>query len=394
MDTHRLPSQGARAGLPEIKTVAEFAAIVQEVKLAESWLRKHGFEYTYRPVCHSSSSGRSAHFGNHERGGVRLGCWECGSGEDYVRRVERILNVRMPLDVKDDAGIVQLHQRVDRKREKLYWTQLEGEQAIVDLQGIPTWIAAVGKKGLGFHWRGRWVQWAYSVSESDGGLQLAREGGTHRQGWLVPAWRTFEGVERHISEVKNDRSIDWGVDGAPNILPALALTGTKSFPCPHDVGVLDVDYKPDHDADGFGLWMRDDLTTRAITAGCPVFGSSSGNGRHILWRVADGDGWIRGRGVEKCYPQETVSGFKVEIFPPGDGKQIVIRHDKHIANVVVPVIKQSALWALLEGVEASEDLGLFYCGGCDNELPPDAFAGWDSMVCRACDVNQPEESES
>ena len=73
--------------------------------------------------------------------------------------------------------------------------------------------------------------------------------------------------------------------GLKDTIPAFCLSGDPDCPASHDILFLDCDYKLHLDSDGLGALVRDRVSAGMVSAGAGVFGSTSGNGWHIVCRL-------------------------------------------------------------------------------------------------------------
>ena len=124
--------------------------------------------------------------------------------------------------------------------------------------------------------------------------------------------------------------------------------------------VLDIDFKPEGRAmSHFGAGYRDRLLMAAKAAGCPIFSSTSGNGAHILARLAaSADGVDLGRSMTlPAAGDPALTGLTVDRFLPGAKALVCLRFERPISDITpdvpVPVLSPSDLFSLLAAGRSS-----------------------------------------
>ena len=116
--------------------------------------------------------------------------------------------------------------------------------------------------------------------------------------------------------------------------------------------MLDFDYAPGADAEGWGLRFRDIALRRLMETGVPCYLSNSGNGFHALLNaVDDGTRWLR------AMPWEKRSGAQLEVFAPGCKRLLAFNPDRPAGGVAldgatarIPAMAWNDLIAILRGV--------------------------------------------
>ena len=214
----------------------------------------------------------------------------------------------------------------------------QGPRTVKELMGAPVWVAVNGKRPVGFQHGRQWWQWQATIAEDEGGLAVARYGGEQRRRdgevWRVPAWSDG------LTVLERLRQVD--VEG----MPGLAQSGSSEHPCPHSVGVIDVDYKPSEDEDGRGLGLRDEYRKRFFVLGLPTMESGGGNGLHALFRSPVSGEWFK----PYAYPQDGAwNGLRVEVFPAGRRGSITL-HPRNRLNGAdhIPVVSADGVERLIE----------------------------------------------
>ena len=106
--------------------------------------------------------------------------------------------------------------------------------------------------------------------------------------------------------------------------------------------VLDIDFKPEGRAmSHFGAGYRDRLLAAARAAGCPIFSSTSGNGAHILARLAaSADRVDLGRSMTlPAAGDPALTGLTVDRFLPGAKALVCVRFERPMSDITpdVPV---------------------------------------------------------
>lgn len=138
--------------------------------------------------------------------------------------------------------------------------------------------------------------------------------------------------------------------------PAIALGGDRETPAPHDILLLDFDYKPSDDPDGRGLALREATRERLGRAGFAMFGSRSGNGFHALGRYAAedmrADRWPQAKRVDST----GASGAGLDVFSPGYRGMVNLGPARALPEIgldtPLPIVGLDALFELL-GYEVS-----------------------------------------
>ena len=188
------------------------------------------------------------------------------------------------------------------------------ELSLQDLDRLLLWAPAADKKCIG--------PWRHSTP-GKGGVKLARLGGHYESTYgpmeLLP-WMPRAEILRLIEQ---DRYLSWR-----KAVPTLCLSGSPDYLHPRDELVLDVDVKEGSRP----AELRDAFMAPLIELDCPVFASSSSRGRHILARVHPDDFGLRHwRGLPPD-PKAPNQGFRVEVFPAGTKRQIVLRRDLQLSG--------------------------------------------------------------
>ena len=311
------------------------------------------------------------------------GTHQCGDGGDTIGRLaiyaalgwpewtpdghtHRRQNGRRPQSEEEYDGEPIVHT----PKDSLYFDDSSVVRTVQGLLGATQWFAAVNKQGVGFEQNGKGRrQWLHSSAGADGtrggDLALVRAGG--RQAWkhrTLIAWANHAETARRIAGVEaagiawcNVRDDDGGWTqqvAHGSVRPALALSGTEALPAVTAVGVLDVDLdKPPTEE---ALRLRDHLCAKATAAGMPVFESSGGVGRHILWRGVESGEWVRGKKV--AYG---LAGIKVEVFPAGTLRHVVLRTDRQVADGSrIPRMRPSSVLELLRSSRFTVDSRWLY----------------------------------
>ena len=181
--------------------------------------------------------------------------------------------------------------------------------------------------------------WKHSLSHATGGtVRIARFGGPiaavrdRRAGYARP-WMTRGDCVDSIEAL-----------GLEDAVPAFCLAGDPDCPASHDILVLDFDYKPHLDSDGLGARVRDAVAARMASAGAAVFASKSWNGRHIVARLTLEDILNNKRHYAALPTKEALEGpqdtsktpmwhgLRIEIFPAGTKRHIVLHNDRKQAG--------------------------------------------------------------
>ena len=259
--------------------------------------KKSGRGYRFACPVHNGESQTSFEVYNDTDGKLRFRCWSRRCGEDDVKVVYAALGLEL-IDGSEEP---------DYRRNVLHCVVDDRMLTVSALKDLPTWIAQHDKRPVGFNFKGMRYQWQATIPEGEGGLAVARFGGIQVKdggdAWKVPEWSSGYDVVERLKAV-----------GQPG-QPALAQSGSVEQPCPHNVGVLDIDYNPDKDVRYIGLQMRDEYRKRCLVLGLPTFHSRSLNGYHALFRTPVSGDWLD-RPV--AWPRKgDLHGLRVEVFPAG-----------------------------------------------------------------------------
>ena len=236
-----------------------------------------------------------------------------------------------------------------------------GPTTLRELLEVPCWISSRGKRLHSYRHRRRLYSWRHSHRD---GVALARYGGattvrsTGEEVTIHP-WATF---------LETRRLGRWAASGAAAPAaaptPALCLAGDADTLSDLDWLVLDIDFKPEGRAmSHFGAGYRDRLLAAARAAGCPIFSSTSGNGAHILARLAaSADGVDLGRSMTlPAAGDPALTGLTVDRFLPGAKALVCVRFERPISDITpdvpVPVLSPNDLFSLLAAGRSSRPLG-------------------------------------
>lgn len=260
--------------------------------------------------CHVTANGtRPVHVTPAPDGnGLLVTCFGCGNHKEAYRLIIEALGDLVRLG----GGRPQHYQPV-APRKVYYATAIEGPVTTADVLKMALWILTLDKRPA---WCAKGV-WRASLQQEYGGVRRARFGGPGplrpkdgeaREAMVLP-WTPWETVNKAILKpgllVPNEAE------------PTLALAGDQDMPAPHDLLLLDFDYKPSEDPDGQGLALREATRERFDKAGFALFGSRSGNGFHALGRYS-GEDMRLGRWPQvKRLDVNGVPGAGLDIFPPG-----------------------------------------------------------------------------
>ena len=340
---------------PLIATAARLAPYLSNVLP----LAHNGYAYSADPPCHESKSRNSFQFGDDPRGGVKLGCWSVGcQSQGWVQRIENRLGIRIQINIDGKLthqGIhipgyaapgstfprkpPAQHKRIDR--ELLPATPAAGPVTLDDWWNAPIWFVGAGRHMEGKHaatWQAGGKTWTcrHSKPPKEGGLRLARFGGEllvgSGHGQMVQPWASYSAIASLIAAtpvlVTEERR------------PCCSLAGDPETPYPLPIGCIDADFHPEQDPDGVGRAFLNGVKAELISAGCPVFSSTSGNGFHAPWVLrAWPDGKVyamveAGKRV-RAWPHRPGAhyhGARIEIFAPGDKKLIALWRSRPVAN--------------------------------------------------------------
>ena len=240
--------------------------------------------------------------------GLMVNCFGCGKHKEAYRRIMEVLN-----DLLGSGGGRVEHHPPGPPPKVYHATPIEGDVTVMEALRMPLWILTIDKRPA---WCVKGV-WRAALQPEYGGVRRARFGGPGafrpkdgqpREGTVLP-WATWEQVNK--ATFRPDLQVPQGAE------PTLALAGDRETPAPHDLLLLDFDYKPYADPDGHGLALREAARERMARAGFAMFASRSGNGFHAVGRYAAED--IRlGRWPEVKRPDiGGTPGVGLDIFPPG-----------------------------------------------------------------------------
>ena len=334
---------------PLVTRAAELAALLPDASRNE-WRE---FTWMASGVCHDGVSGRTLRFGDDPRGGITMRCMK--ACKPLYRTVEETLGIRIQwrkpngyLRHRQEGVPRRLWKPVPAKpKDPLPATCVGRRLALDDLKDLNAWILTRHKRPLGGFWfqyegKLRQAGWRQSLSDSEGGMTTAQDGGLLVDGRLVLPWYPRNDLERAASR--------WSGD----LRPALCNGGDADRPCPHDVGVVDFDLKPQLDSTGVGRRWRAAVWRSLTSLGCPTFASSSGDGFHALLRVPA----YEYEAYEPKFGQTTLGGLPaktahVDTFPPGARHSVVLRLDRRLGGSdVVPFVRLEDLKSALFGRKA------------------------------------------
>lgn len=232
-----------------------------------------------------------------------------------------------------------------------------GPTTLRELLEVPCWISSRGKRLHSYRHRRRLYSWRHSHRD---GVALVRYGGettvrsTGEEVTIHP-WATF---------LETRRLGRWAASGAGGPLPALCLAGDAATLSDLDWLVLDIDFKPEGRAmSHFGAGYRDRPLAAARAAGCPIFSSTSGNGAHILARLAaSADRVDLGRSMTlPAAGDPALTGLTVDRFLPGAKALVCVRLERPMSDITpdvpVPVLSPNDLFSLLAAGRSSHPLG-------------------------------------
>ena len=213
-----------------------------------------------------------------------------------------------------------------------------------ELKALPFWFVGAGKKPAS--WRENCYR--QSRAPAKGGVALARYGSAGR--WvdlggyemIVRPWGTYEQIAR-VSE-------HWST-AAAHCRVSLSLAGDKDTKPVSDLSVLDFDYEPEEDLDGWGRRYRDLSLERMTGAGVPCYLSGGGNGFHALINaVTPAEKWL------KWLPRDPKSGARLEVFAPGSKRLLAFYPDRPMDGAAmdgdgarIPSMGWGRLMAVLRG---------------------------------------------
>ena len=319
---------------PRISTLAELLARLDVVR-PKAW---EGYSYTANPPCHESDSKASLSVGESERGGLLVKCW----GGCDLDRIEESLGVALQIRYHDgnlryrEAGAPRPAAAPPPKpppsREPIYDVRPFG---LSDVRAAKIWLAV--KQGKPPKpWTGTIGGVTYGFRQSLANLELARHGGEYVDSkdvrmTLLPhdSYVKVQGIIRRIEDKTGARCV-----------PAISLAASEAVRYPFPLAVVDCDYRPADDQDGSGAAYRSGLYRRAVRCGLPVYGSSGGNGFHILARAhwgpnqgykADKNGNRTAYRQERWKPPGT-QGIAVDVFLPGGRHSLTLRLDKALSE--------------------------------------------------------------
>ena len=201
-----------------------------------------------------------------------------------------------------------------------------GVVTLADVLALPRWFPCRGK--MGYHGGAGGESWVHTVSPdrlpqqpgqpppcpvraaADGCVANGRRA-NDRPTVYQPQMR-YHQASRHAGTLP-------GADGV-----GLATGASESFLYHFPLAALDVDYKPGADPDGAGMRQRDAVRDTLEGLGCPILPSTSGNGFHALWLLADGDCLACPReGIWRL--PEVLPGFGYDLYLPGARGLLVLR---------------------------------------------------------------------
>ena len=291
------------------------------------------------PIPHptgGNDSGDFAVWNDPASGRLRYYCGthQCGVGNKVVDlQVRNAIGWPCHDGTRTRPRITDVKPHKPTPAERL-WFDPQGVETVTELLDSPTWFAAIGKKGVGFYTQRGRTQWLHS-SDRGNALDICRYGGElvrpKPPNWNVVEWTAYQETARRINAV-NDAGIAWATvkDEPPidpaDVHPALSLSGSDKQPAVTPIGVLDVDVAKEYMPEI--CETRDRVCDMLASIGLPVFESSSGRGRHILWRCSDPGEWMRGSKVATHAAQ----GIVCEVFPAGYLRHVVLRPDNQIAG--------------------------------------------------------------
>ena len=331
---------------PRISTLPELLARLDVVR-PKAW---EGFAYTANPPCHESDSKASLSVGEAERGGLLVRCW----GGCDLDSIEESLGVALQVRYRDgslryrEAGATRAAAPPPKpppSREPIYEVN---PFSLADIRAAKIWLAV--KQGKPPKpWTGTIGGVTYGFRQSLANLELARYGGEYVDSkdvrmTLLPhdSYDRVQGIIRRIEDRTGGRCV-----------PAISLAASEAVRYPFPLAVVDCDYRPDDDEDGSGAAYRGGLYRRAVREGLPVYGSSGGNGFHILARAHlgrnqfyanDKNGNTREYRQERWKPPGT-QGVAVDIFGPGGRHSLTLRLDKPLSEPDgdLPLLSMEAL---------------------------------------------------
>ena len=246
-------------------------------------------DYTRRanPPCHTSSSGLSFQYGDDpgHPGAVVIGCWNPGcQGPGWVDRIEDALGAAIQVWRTKENGCGDYRYRLwsgggvsapapgPRARKPvppLAWVPLPATPqevdgfTLADLWASPVFFVGGGKTKHAVTWKdegGETSGYRHSQQAADGGVRVARFGGIAK-GVRIHPWMSYEDIQ---GVIHHSDSRAW--EGRH---PCLSLSGDAATPWPLDVGVIDADYKPDKDPEGWGRGVPGQGAGMAHRAGLP-----------------------------------------------------------------------------------------------------------------------------
>ena len=309
-----------------------------------------GYQYAADPPCHSSDGRSSFLFGDAPGGGITLTCWACldkGSNwNDWIDRIEERLgvaiqvryssgNYRYRVNAIEAAGHVPVASVQRQVVNDGLMVEFQDYLMVRDMLALPIWFPGIGKKGWTVRVKGETCGWRQSKDDAEGGLALARFGGSSVEGKLnrritIKPWVTYQYCV-NICE--------WAAKaGYEGVRPVLGMGGSKDTPAPHSLFILDVDYKPSKDLEGEGLRHRDALQARYASAGLSLYHSNSGNGFHAVGQIS-GEGLYgftrNGETIHKVGNFEPLgmgtketTGLSIDLFLPGARFLVAVNIEK------------------------------------------------------------------
>lgn len=313
------------------------------------------------------------------RGSELVGpCPSCGGEDRFWVKRDGVFGCRKCNDwqaIVKAAGVsdVTLTARTIHKPDRMYAVYKSQAVTLADIKAARSWIINDGKKPAAWMHKGRKVTMRASLAESDGGLQVARHGGHLQNGTMVLPWGSYHKLSAYIAEN--------GMDGC---VPALAMSGDEKTPWMLDIGVIDVDYKPDKDEDGSGKARRDQTRWSLLRIGAMVIPSQSGNGFHALLRM-DPSQWVQ------KFSGKKINGLSFDIFPPGSRQSVTLMVADIPAGLCEGQIPMATNKAVVSAIRAGTELDPSRCTGCNRYLTPeddvtDAEIENVPTLCAVCQI--------
>ena len=222
--------------------------------------------------------------------------------------------------------------RAEHDTDAIHFTETKDHYTVMDLMMEKVWFPAKGKVGGGvtFGPYDNQGAWRHSRGPNVGGIKLARFGGRIAHIEFYP-WDTFPGITNTIQWYRDNRKIghEWE--------PVMSLAGDEEYPCPHNIGVVDMDISTgieDDQTEPLRLKVLDAI----LSADMPVFLSTSKRGFHALFRVGEAD-----FGKYRRYPPYHIHGLRMEVFAPSAKKLIATKLHQGIGDALfknIPYMSQ------------------------------------------------------